>query len=59
MHPRRALLYMPGNDRHKIEKALSLGVDCIYMDMEDGVAPNSKAEARLGIGATQIGRAHV
>jgi len=24
MHPRRALLYMPGNDRHKIEKALSL-----------------------------------
>ena len=51
MHPRRALLYMPGNDRHKIEKALTLGVDCICMDMEDGVALNRKAEARAGIAA--------
>ncbi len=51
MHPRRALLYMPGHDRHKIEKALTLGVDCICMDMEDGVAPNRKNEARLGIAA--------
>jgi len=51
MHPRRALLYMPGHDRHKIEKALSLGVDCICMDMEDGVALNRKADARHGIAA--------
>ena len=51
MHTRRALLYMPGHDRHKIEKALSLGVDCICMDMEDGVAFHRKAEARLGIAA--------
>ena len=51
MHPRRALLYMPGDDRHKIEKALTLGVDCICMDMEDGVALNRKAAARRGIGA--------
>lgn len=49
MHSRRALLYMPGDDRHKIEKALTLGVDCICMDMEDGVAGNRKAEARLTI----------
>jgi citrate lyase beta subunit len=46
MRARRALLYMPGDDRHKIEKALTLGVDCICMDMEDGVALNRKAEAR-------------
>src|SRR4030065_2229213 len=46
MHSRRALLYMPGDDWHKINKALTLGVDCICMDMEDGVAPNRKAEAR-------------
>jgi citrate lyase beta subunit len=46
MHSRRALLYVPGDDRHKIEKALTLGVDCICMDMEDGVAANKKAEAR-------------
>jgi citrate lyase beta subunit len=51
MNPRRALLYMPGDDRHKIEKALTLGVDCICMDMEDGVALNCKAEARAGIAA--------
>ena len=49
MHPRRALLYMPGDDRHKIEKALTLGVDCICMDMEDGVAQNRKAQARRTI----------
>jgi citrate lyase beta subunit len=49
MHSRRALLYVPGNDRHKIEKALTLGVDCICMDMEDGVALNRKAEARATI----------
>jgi len=49
MHSRRALLYMPGDDRHKIEKALTLGVDCICMDMEDGVAIQNKAEARATI----------
>jgi citrate lyase beta subunit len=49
MPSRRALLYMPGNDRRKIEKSLTLGVDCICMDMEDGVAVNRKAEARATI----------
>lgn len=46
MHSRRALLYMPGDDRRKIEKSTTLGVDSICMDMEDGVAVNRKAEAR-------------
>ena len=46
MHSRRALLYMPGDDRRKIEKATTLGVDSICMDMEDGVAANKKVEAR-------------
>ncbi len=49
MHSRRALLYMPGDDRRKIEKSTTLGVDCICMDMEDGVAMNRKAEARAVI----------
>lgn len=49
MHARRALLYMPGDDWRKINKALTLGVDCICMDMEDGVALNRKAEARQTI----------
>jgi len=49
MHSRRALLYMPGDDRRKIEKSTKLGVDCICMDMEDGTAVSRKAEARAVI----------
>ncbi len=49
MRVRRALLYMPGDDLHKIQKAITLGVDCICMDIEDGVALNRKAEARATI----------
>ena len=53
---------MPGDDRRKIEKATTLGVDCICMDMEDGVAITRKTEARaviaqamkeLGFGAAE------
>jgi citrate lyase beta subunit len=40
---------MPGDDRRKIEKSTTLGVDCICMDMEDGTAVNRKAEARAVI----------
>lgn len=46
MHSRRALLYVPGSDLHKIEKAAALEVDCVVMDLEDGVAENRKTEAR-------------
>ncbi len=49
MRARRALLYMPGDDMHKIQKAITLGVDTICMDIEDGVALNRKAEARATI----------
>jgi citrate lyase beta subunit len=46
MRARRALMYMPGDDMHKIQKAIGLEVDCICMDIEDGVAVNRKAAAR-------------
>ncbi len=46
MKIRRALLYMPGDSRPKIEKAISLKVDSICMDMEDGTAHNRKEKAR-------------
>ena len=49
MRARRALLYMPGDDLHKIQKATTLGVDSICMDMEDGVAPDRKEAARQTI----------
>lgn len=49
MRARRALLYMPGDDLHKINKAITLDVDCICMDIEDGVASNRKDKARQTI----------
>lgn len=41
---RRALLYCPGSDQHKINKVMSISdtVDCIVLDCEDGVAINKK-----------------
>ncbi|HWQ84694.1 MAG TPA: CoA ester lyase [Anaerolineales bacterium] len=49
MNARRALLYIPGDDARKIAKASTLEVDCICLDMEDGVALNRKLEARQRI----------
>ena len=49
MRNRRALLYMPGDSRRKIEKALTLDVDCICMDLEDGVALSEKSVARAAV----------
>jgi citrate lyase beta subunit len=46
MRSRRALLFMPGDDRHKIEKGAGLDVDSIIMDLEDGVAAANKPVAR-------------
>ncbi|XP_076786654.1 citramalyl-CoA lyase, mitochondrial isoform X3 [Arvicanthis niloticus] len=50
--PRRAVLYVPGNDEKKIRKIPSLKVDCAVLDCEDGVAENKKNEARLRIAKT-------
>ncbi|XP_077486940.1 citramalyl-CoA lyase, mitochondrial-like [Amblyomma americanum] len=44
--PRRAVLYVPGNDERKITKAFGLNVDCMVLDCEDGVAASKKQEAR-------------
>jgi citrate lyase beta subunit len=46
MKARRALLYVPGSDLHKIEKAALLDVDGVILDLEDGVSANRKDEAR-------------
>jgi len=51
MRVRRALLFMPGDDRSKIEKGAALGVDSVIMDLEDGVALNNKAAARESVAA--------
>ncbi len=49
MHIRRALLFMPGDSRRKIEKGAGLDVDSIIMDLEDGVALNNKVAARESV----------
>ncbi|MCP4200073.1 MAG: CoA ester lyase [Proteobacteria bacterium] len=49
MHPRRALLFIPGNSEPKIQKASSLDVDGVILDLEDGVAWNQKESARATV----------
>ncbi|MFN0194590.1 MAG: HpcH/HpaI aldolase/citrate lyase family protein [Aestuariivirga sp.] len=44
--PRRSVLYMPGNNDRALEKAKSLDVDALILDLEDSVAPEQKGEAR-------------
>lgn len=46
MRMRRALLFMPGDSRRKIEKGAALGVDSIIMDLEDAIALTQKDAAR-------------
>ena len=44
--PRRSVLYMPGANERALEKAKELPADALILDLEDAVAPDSKAEAR-------------
>jgi citrate lyase subunit beta-like protein len=46
MRSRKAFMYVPGSDLHKIEKAAGTGADCVVLDLEDGVAEGKKDEAR-------------
>ena len=46
MRKRRSLLFVPGDDLHKISKAAQSAADCVILELEDGVALNRKAEAR-------------
>ena len=52
IRPRRSLLYMPGINTRAHEKARSLPADGIIFDLEDSVAPEEKANARLQIAQT-------
>jgi citrate lyase subunit beta/citryl-CoA lyase len=46
IRPRRSVLYMPGSNTRAIEKARTLAVDAIILDLEDSIAPEGKASAR-------------
>src|SRR5258708_18404971 len=49
IRPRRSVLYMPGSNARAIDKAKSLPVDGVIIDLEDAVAPDAKADARAQV----------
>ncbi|MGI6853016.1 HpcH/HpaI aldolase/citrate lyase family protein [Mesorhizobium sp. 1B3] len=42
----RSLLFVPGDSEKKLEKGFQSGADIVIVDLEDSVAPTSKAAAR-------------
>ncbi len=49
--PRRSALYMPGANPRALDKGRTLPADVLIMDVEDGVLPDAKIEARQRIAA--------
>ncbi len=45
----QALLFVPGDSRRKIAKAVGAGIGCVILDLEDAVAPVAKAGARAAV----------
>ena len=43
----RSLLFVPADGGSKLDKAFSSGADAVIIDLEDSVAPDRKAEARV------------
>lgn len=48
---RRSMMITPGHRRERLEKAATLAADSLAFDLEDGVPPGRKAEARANIAA--------
>ncbi len=46
---RRCQLAVPASSWSKIEKAASIGVDHVFLDLEDAVTPSKKPEARKNV----------
>ena len=46
LRPRRSVLYMPAANSRALEKAQAIPSDAVIFDLEDAVAPDSKALAR-------------
>lgn len=56
IRPRRSVLAMPGSNARALEKARTLPADVILIDLEDGVAPERKEEARAAVAAVVSAR---
>ncbi len=51
MRPRRSVLYVPGSNAKALAKARTLACDGLILDLEDSVAPETKASARGAVAA--------
>lgn len=51
MNPARTCLFVPGDRPDRFERAWTAGADRVIVDLEDGVAPRHKGEARAAIAA--------
>lgn len=45
----RTLLFVPGDRPERFDKAVASGTDLVVLDLEDAVAPSSKAAARTAV----------
>ena len=45
----RSELAVPGSNKRMLEKAPTSGADVVFLDLEDAVAPDDKAQARVNI----------
>jgi malyl-CoA/(S)-citramalyl-CoA lyase len=45
----RSELAVPGSNKRMLEKAPDAGADVVFLDLEDAVAPDDKAQARINI----------
>ena len=43
----RSLLFVPADDGKKLDKAMTSGADAVIVDLEDSIAPERKAAARM------------
>ena len=46
IQPRRSFIFSPGLKPEMFPKALSSGADIVCVELEDGIAPKDKVEAR-------------
>jgi citrate lyase subunit beta/citryl-CoA lyase len=47
----RSLLFVPADSPRKLEKAMTSGADALIVDLEDSIAPEAKARARMSAAA--------
>ena len=53
----RTLLFVPGNQERRLEKARSVPADALILDLEDSVPPSEKDSARQMVAAAIAGLA--